>query len=124
FGEAGGIAARCISAWNGTSWHTLGASGLGDINSPNVVPHGLQVSGDSLYVAGAFSEAGGVPASNIARWDGQSWHALDSGLNRRALALTMHNGDVVVGGEFSIAGGRASAYIARWGIGLDADLDH
>jgi hypothetical protein len=124
FGEAGGISASCLAAWNGTNWHTLGASGLESPYSPDTVPHDLRVIGDSLYVAGVFSSAGGVPASNIARWDGQEWHPLGSGLNRRALALSVHDGNLVVGGEFSIADGRVSAYWSRWGIGLAADLDH
>jgi hypothetical protein len=32
-----------------------------------------------LYVGGFFSQAGGAPASNIARWDGQSWSPLGAG---------------------------------------------
>ena len=32
-----------------------------------------------LYVGGQFTMAGGVPANNIARWDGTSWTPLDAG---------------------------------------------
>ena len=34
----------------------------------------------NLYVGGRFSEAGGVPANCIAKWDGRAWSALGSGL--------------------------------------------
>src|SRR5262245_57358272 len=32
-------------------------------------------SGPALYVAGLFDHAGGVPAKNLARWDGTQWSA-------------------------------------------------
>jgi hypothetical protein len=34
-------------------------------------------SGGNLYAGGFFSEAGGMPAHQIARWDGVAWHALE-----------------------------------------------
>jgi trimeric autotransporter adhesin len=37
-------------------------------------------SGPALFAGGRFTEAGGIPAINIAKWDGQSWSALGDGL--------------------------------------------
>ena len=36
----------------------------------NATVNALAVSGNSLYVGGSFTNAGGVPANYIARWDG------------------------------------------------------
>ena len=36
----------------------------------------------NIYVAGNFSAAGGVPAMNVAKWDGKTWSALGNGPGR------------------------------------------
>ena len=43
--------------------------------------HALAVSGSNLYAGGEFTTAGGVSANRIAKWDGNSWTALGSGMN-------------------------------------------
>lgn len=55
----------------------------------------------NIIVGGSFTEAGGVPALNVAKWDGNSWSAMGSGLNGtcRALAVTP-DGTVYAGGDF------------------------
>ncbi len=82
----------------------------------------------NLYAGGAFSQAGGVPASNIAMWDGQQWSALGSGLDNDCLALAFDSqGNLYAGGIFENAGGAPASRIARWdgenwsalGAGLD-----
>ena len=87
FTTAGGVLARSVAKWDGSSWSALG-SGMG--GTPPVV-HALTVfddgSGPALYAAGFFGAAGGVPAKNIAKWDGSSWSALGSGVNNRIDAL-------------------------------------
>ena len=40
----------------------------------------LAVSGSDLYVAGAFTTAGGSNANHVAKWNGSAWLALGSGL--------------------------------------------
>jgi hypothetical protein len=37
-------------------------------------------SGDTVYVGGSFTNAGGHAAYSIARWDGSSWSGLGSGM--------------------------------------------
>src|SRR5689334_24518190 len=46
----------------------------------------LLVSGSDLYVGGGFTNAGGVPASHIAKWDGSNWSALGGGLDNTVFA--------------------------------------
>ena len=41
-----------------------------------VVSAAVALPGGGLVIGGAFNEAGGVPCSRIARWDGQAWSPL------------------------------------------------
>ena len=71
-------------------------------------------SSGSLYVGGSFNVVGDVFATNIAKWDGNSWTGL--GLGRKdepVTALAIWGGNLYAGGNFTTAGGRVSAYIAR-----------
>jgi hypothetical protein len=74
--------------------------------------------GDDLYVAGNFTVAGDVLASNIAKWDGSSWSALGSGTNEPVHALTVFDDGggpaLYAGGEFTNAGGVSASHIAKW----------
>jgi len=68
-----------------------------------------------LYVGGDFNKAGGLEAQQIARWDGQRWHALGAGIKGAIHALTVaDNGDLYVGGRFAVAGTVTASGIARW----------
>ncbi|MBI5865254.1 MAG: hypothetical protein HZB38_12235 [Planctomycetes bacterium] len=75
-------------------------------------------SGPALYAGGGFTDAGGVVANRIAKWNGAAWSALGSGLNNPASALTVFDDGsgpaLFAGGTFSDAGGIAANYIAKW----------
>jgi hypothetical protein len=63
-----------VARWSGSVWSSLpGPSGVG-LNGPcfslAVGPDGL------LYAGGAFTEAGGVSALGVAKWDGSDWTRL------------------------------------------------
>src|SRR3989339_40647 len=52
-----------------------------------------------LYAAGWFTNAGGVAAKYIAKWDGTSWTNLGSGMNSVVYALASGaNGQLYAGG--------------------------
>jgi alpha-tubulin suppressor-like RCC1 family protein len=75
------------------------------------------INGD-LYALGYFTEAGGVPANDIAKWNGSSWTNLGAGINLipydlAAMAIGP-NGDLYAGGIFTTAGGIAATNIAKW----------
>jgi len=83
----------------------------------------------NIYAGGAFSEAGGIAANNIAMWDGNEWSALGEGLDNDCLALDFDSeGNLYAGGIFENAGGAPASRIAVWdgeswsalGAGLDA----
>ena len=62
---------------------------------------------------GGFTTAGGISATNIARWNGTSWSALGSGMDGVVSALTVSGSNLYAGGNFLTAGGKVSPYIAR-----------
>lgn len=74
----------------------------------------LEVFGNQLIAGGIFTQAGGVPASNIAAWDGTAWSTLGSGLDGEVKAMTVHNAQLVVAGYFSMAGGVPAQHVAGW----------
>ena len=78
--------------------------------------YALAVSGSSdLYAGGDFTTAGGIAATNIAKWNGSSWGPLGSGLNGGGVsALAVSGSDLYAGGSFTHAGGIAANSVAKW----------
>ncbi|MFD2720829.1 hypothetical protein ACFST9_19060 [Hymenobacter monticola] len=122
FTQAGGAASNGVAKWNGTTWTTLGmgaANGLTDTRGRNGSVSAIAVAPDgSVYVGGQFNQAGGVPAANVARWDGTTWSPLGAGTGGtadlvRTLAVAP-NGDVYAAGDFTLAGGQPASRIAKW----------
>ena len=76
----------------------------------------FSVVGSDLYVGGVFDDAGGISeADYIARWDGQSWHAVGAGPNFGIDALWVANGDLYIAGAFrSVGEVPGTNGIARW----------
>jgi hypothetical protein len=119
FTHAGGLPAANIARWDSSAnvgvgaWKALG-SGLNGSGSSLAVLDGV------LYVGGSFTSAGGISASNIARWDpaansGQgAWSAVGSGVNSTVQALAVHGGRIYAGGSFTTAGGAAASRVACW----------
>jgi len=62
---------------------------------------------------GSFTTAGGVPANYIAKWNGSTWSALGSGMNRAVDALAVSGSDLYAGGSFTTAGDKVSACVAK-----------
>ena len=55
---------------------------------------------NDIIVAGAFTQAGGFPALNIARWNGTNWEDVGGGLNGEIHALAVFGTDLVAAGKF------------------------
>jgi hypothetical protein len=100
------------------AWSDLGGGVRGSQPSDFAGVQQLAVVGTDLYVAGAFTAAGGVPANNIARWNGVTWSSLGVGVNNgvdnMVVAMATSGNDVYVGGSFNLAGGVVANGIARW----------
>ena len=158
FSSAGGVPVYGIARWDGTTWSPLGSGlscdggfpdfpeldGERGVEPPELgcispAAEALAVfddgSGEALYVGGEFDEAGGIEASNIAKWDGTSWSAVGPGTDGLVEALAVFDdggGEALyVGGEFDFAGPVLSPFVARWdgtlwsglGLGLNDDVE-
>ncbi len=112
FTTMGGVAAKNIARWDGTSWHPLG-SGM-DTSTPYsyAYVYALVVGADGvLYAGGSFTTAGGIPANNVARWNGTEWQPLGSGTGGEVRSLAMKtDGTLYAGGAFTTPANN----IARW----------
>jgi hypothetical protein len=115
FTTAGGVAANKIARWDGTSWSPLGSGVTAGAFSFAQVLALLVLPNGDLIAGGVFSQAGGVAAANVARWDGTAWSALGAGVPTsgggqvRTLA-TLANGDLVAGGWL----GSSTDPLRRW----------
>lgn len=119
FSVAGDVSASRIAKFDGVSWSPLGEGIQGDVNALAVYNDGLG-GGPALYAGGAFSTAGGVSASNLAKWNGSAWSAVGGGANQEVLVLkTMFDlgapalQSLLVGGRFTSVGGVPANRIAK-----------
>jgi hypothetical protein len=119
FSVIGTVGASRVAKWNGTTWSALGLGINNGVYSTGSVNALAVASNGDVYASGSFSQAGGAPANNVARWDGTAWNAVGTstanGTNGTVNALVVSgNGDVYVGGNFSQAGGGLTNNVARW----------
>ena len=131
-----------LKSWNGTNWVTFGTGGPSTVRAIAVIgqeiycgtPSGLWrwdgvawapfgITGNVnallydqgvLYAGGAFTNAGGVAANNIAQWDGFQWQGLSEGVNGPVHCLANRGAALYAGGQFSIAGATAAEGVAAW----------
>jgi hypothetical protein len=116
FNAAGGNAADNIASFDGTSWAPTSRGGTnGAVLALQVHDDGV---GARLFVGGTFTTAGGVPAQNIAAYNGNSWSALGGGVDGAVIALDSFDdgtgSKLFVGGAFTHANGSPAAAIATW----------
>ncbi len=102
--------------WKGP-WRPLDSGVGGALGEyPNV--YALTVLNGDLIVGGRYVTAGGKPAGGTARWDGDVWWPVGSGIGGaiypEVRAMTVHDGALIVGGAFTTAGGVPANHIARW----------
>jgi trimeric autotransporter adhesin len=129
FATAGGVPASSIAKWDGNAWVPLGSG----ITGGQATVYELEVyddgSGPSLYAAGKFDTAGGITASNVAKWNGTSWSALGGGVSGGASSVfsleAFDDGTgskLYVGGNFQTAGGSPVKRLAAWDGSSWADV--
>jgi hypothetical protein len=90
-------------------WASLGA-GL----SPTGAVYAGAVSGEVVYVAGDFTEAGGAPANYVAKWNGTSWSGLSSGFVYTVYAAALWGDDFYAAGYFETADGSVANRVVKW----------
>ena len=107
FHSVGGELAFRVAKWDGIRWSPLTAGTGQGVNS-SVNAFAVDERGD-LYAGGSFTIAGDIFANVVAKWNGDSWSSLGSGLVGWVVSLTIDgNGNL-------FAGGRTSAgNVAMW----------
>lgn len=110
-----------IAQWLGYAWSDVGGGVTlfgdfpGYLYSLTVFDDG---TGPALYVGGWFDQAGGAPASNIAKWDGHAWSPVGGGTDGIVTRLHVHDDGsapaLYVTGQFDQVGDISANRIARW----------
>ncbi len=116
---AGGQPANGLARYNvsGAQWSALGIGGL---NGTDGSVGAITVSGNDVYVGGAFTQAGAIAANRVARFNTGSgqWFPLGgnlaNGVNTSVGALALAGTDLYLGGLFNRAGGKISLRFARY----------
>ena len=118
--KTGGLYASCVWSeggepifyWDGTDWITITDQFQGD--APALYDLVVDENGH-LYIGGSFDGVSGVPARNIAYWDGNVWHALGEGVNGQVYALAFDpGGELYAAGLLMGVGGHYRGPAARW----------
>src|SRR5205085_895009 len=94
----------------GGDWHAIGAPPNGSIS-------GLASFGDELIAYGAFYGAGGVPSTDIVRWNGTSWQTLGFRIEAPVSALYATPAGVLVGATTGPAGDKMNTlgeHVFNW----------
>jgi hypothetical protein len=115
FTGVGPIAAARVARFDGTNWFAMGSGVSGTNGSTTSAVNALAVGGGFVYAGGSFTNAGGVAARSIARWDGATWSALGAGVPGAVSAIAVQGDDVFVGGTFTMTTASGTAFnVARW----------
>jgi hypothetical protein len=129
FTAAGTLPAANIARYDlaGGTWHQMGDAAAPGLEFVGGIAQtrSIVVSGDTVFVAGRFTRAGGSAANSIAMWrrSTNAWSALGSGITGgEALVYAMHlfGDELYVGGSFSYSGGARARSITIWNRALGA----
>ncbi len=74
-----------LARWNGTRWTDFGSVTAG--TSPWAVRSLHRRPNGDLVVGGLFTDASGVPCSNVASWNGSNWSNLSGGVADEVIAI-------------------------------------
>ncbi len=99
------------STFTDANWMSLNRSMPGA--GGNVYAATVDGSGN-LYIGGSFGVVGEITANNIAKWDGNRWSTLGSGMDGLVFALAVSGGDLYAAGRFNNAGDSPANNIAKW----------
>ena len=113
--ETGKRNSDVATAWYDLYWWQALGSGFGAMMD-EVYAMAYDPDNDILYAGGSFTSAGGVPANNIAQWNGSAWSAVGGGVEstEEVYTLLYTNGDLYVGGGFKTADTVTVNGIAKW----------
>lgn len=115
--------AGCIVKWNGAAWESVGG-GIASIGQSflqiDKMIGATDANGPALYVTGIFDQAGGVPAHNMAKWDGHAWSDWGGGGPYQTYAMAAiddgRGPSVIVSGTWQNGafGGGVAQRVVQW----------
>ena len=112
FARADGTPATRVARWGtGGFWSPVGSGIPGAVFALQSFDDG---SGPGLFAAGFFNSAGGLSASNIAKWQSGAWSDVGGGTNTVIRALAVFDNGLYAVGDFGLAGGVTASRVARW----------
>src|SRR5204862_8114155 len=116
----GSAAINFVARLEGRGWSDFGAGVAGLYGGVSA----LAVSGHDLYVAGYFSTVGGIPATNMAKWNGSSWSvfpwplydASEQELGASVNSLVFSGNDLYAAGtaDTDIWSSSYEGYVVKW----------
>lgn len=115
FTIAHGNSGNYIQKWNGSTWSDVGGGVIGDFGGNGQISD-IEIFNNELYATGVFTYAGGIPALQIAKWDGINWCTLGEEI-KSATCLTKSNTDLYVGWFFKIlseGAGDTTGSVIKW----------
>jgi trimeric autotransporter adhesin len=118
FSQLGSLATRGVARWDGSAWQPVGGGVTASMTSARV--DALVVHDNKLIAGGRFEQAGGVPASNIASWDGSAWQPIGPGFTRGIQTLASYQGELYA--ATSSTSGTPQGQFWKWN-GLEWTLD-
>ena len=112
------LGGACIATWDGSSWRTKPFDMTGVVQesgAPGII-RAIAVIGDSVFIAGRFDSAAGIPANSIVIWNRVTdrWSEPNHGIRGDVHVLEVIDGRLHAGGQFSIAGNRVIPCAAIW----------
>ena len=124
FNRAGNVEVANLAVWDTRTevWGDMGG-GIADLEEPiGKTVNDMVKIGDELFVVGGFDHVAGVPAQNIAMWDGAAWNPLGSGIEmlkigtlvKTRLVVDRAGNLFVVSDHLSKAGDKDARYVAQW----------
>ena len=106
FTTAGGVSAKYVAKWDGTSWSALGSG-------PGPYVYALAADSSGNVYAGGQDMSSGMSPADLAKWDGTRWSPLGFEGRKAVYALAVDsNGNLNAGGSFTRAGSTASSLFA------------
>ena len=114
FTQIGGITAKCLAKWNGTTWSTVGGGFTGQVEVDC-----MAIYNGELYVGGQLGLPGGPNNNfyNLVRWNGTQWDSVGGqfgGGYVMSLCVDTINNVLYAGGGITFAGTVPVWSVAKW----------
>lgn len=119
FREVGGVPAEGAATWDGATWRAVSTwQGNDVVEWEPWTDDSIEGAREQLYACGALPLTSDYSSSYIARWDGERWASIGSGLNELpSCAMEWREGEtssLLIGGSFSHIDSETAQSLVRW----------